>query len=276
MKKFLLGTVGLVAMGMAVPASAADNTKRYSEIGVENVLRRDTTNLIAVTSDQETTDIYINGNLEKSFPHFSLIPKDKQLSGHLVLGNSPEGTNPWNGSILGLSIYGGILTREELLNHFDAWQQRRELLFTNTSKLIALYLFDEHNIEKIRDHSDAHNDLLIPTRFYPLRRIILGLPPKGEWFSRWNLIDIAVNILGFVPFGFFLSAWLQQPKKLAASRSYLFSVLLGACISLAIELLQAYLPTRDSSLMDVFSNVMGTVTGVFLSKSAHPFSHTIK
>lgn len=259
-----------------VPASAADNNKRYREIGVENVLRRDEMHLITVTSNQETTDVYIDGNLEKSFRHFSLVPKDQQLSGHLVLGNSPEGTNPWNGAILGLSIYDDILNSEELLNHFDVWQQRGQMLRINKSKLIALYLFDEHNNEKIRDHSDARNDLLIPARFYPLRRIILGLPPTGEWFSRWNLVDIAVNILGFAPFGFILSAWLQQTKNLTASRAYLFSVLLGACISLTIEMLQAYLPTRDSSLMDVFSNILGTATGVFLLKYALPVLHKVK
>ena len=60
----------------------------------------------------------------------------------------------------------------------DAWQQRGQLLSTNRSKPVAMYLFDEHGSEQIRDHSGARNDLLIPASFHPLRRIILGLPEK--------------------------------------------------------------------------------------------------
>ncbi len=261
-----------------VPAAKVDRHNRYREIGVENVLIKDTTRRITVTSTQETTDIYIDGNLVNSFQHFSLIPKDRRLSGYLVLGNSPEGTNPWSGAILGLSIYNDILNSEKLLNHFNTWQNRGELLLTNKSELIALYLFDEHNNnEKISDHSDAHNDLLIPARFYPLRRIILGLPQEGEWFSRWNLMDISVNILGFIPFGFFLSVWLQQTNKVSSSLVYGITLFLGFCLSLGIELTQAYLPTRDSSRLDVISNAVGTTAGILLFKYALPIrGHKVK
>ena len=89
-------------------------------------------------------------------------------------------------------------------------------------------------------------------------------------------MDITVNILGFLPFGFFLSAWLRLVKNLPAPRAYGISILLGFCLSLAIELIQVYLPTRDSSLMDVFSNTMGTAAGVLLFKYVLPVLHKIK
>ena len=53
---------------ICIPAARAEHHKHYREIGVENVLKRDTTHLITVTSSQETTDIYIDGTLEKRFP----------------------------------------------------------------------------------------------------------------------------------------------------------------------------------------------------------------
>ena len=46
------------------------------------------------------------------------------------------------------------------------------------------------------------------------------------------------------------------------------ALLLGAGISLFIELLQVYLPTRDSSLTDVITNVLGTYIGARLFQEA--------
>ena len=45
-------------------------------------------------------------------------------------------------------------------------------------------------------------------------------------------------------------------------------VMLGAGISIAIELLQVFLPTRDSSLTDVAANVLGTYVGIRLYRTA--------
>lgn len=272
-----------------IPAAKNDRHRRYREIGVENVLTRDTTHLITVTSNQVRTSIYIDGKPEKEFRHFSLIPETEQLSGHLVLGNSPDGTNPWNGTLLGAAVYDYILSNKELRDHIHSWQKRGQPFASDehfslqddkptslrTSKPIALYLFSEHNNEKISDQA-AHNDILIPATFKPLRKTILGMPEKDQWFNRWNLMDIAINIIGFVPFGFCLSAWLIQVKNFSTLRIYGVVLLLGFCLSLAIELTQVYIPMRDSSLLDLFSNVMGAANGTFLLKHALPILRKLK
>ena len=129
---------------------------------------------------------------------------------------------------------------------------------------IALYFFDEHGGDQILDHSGNQNHLQIPANFHRLRNIILGLPTKDQWFSHSNLMDIAINILGFAPFGFFLSAWLRQTDRISAPLVFGITILLGFCLSLTVELIQAYLPTRDSSLMDVISNTLGTAIGILL------------
>ncbi len=41
-------------------------------------------------------------------------------------------------------------------------------------------------------------------------------------------------------------------------------VVVGSGSSLLVEILQVYLPTRDSSLVDVISNTTGTALGVLL------------
>ena len=44
----------------------------------------------------------------------------------------------------------------------------------------------------------------------------------------------------------------------------LVATIIGATTSLMIELLQAYLPSRDSSLLDFINNVLGTGLGALM------------
>jgi hypothetical protein len=266
-----------------VAANNAVQQKGYLEIDVAKALTKDVMHFITMASEKGSTAVYIDGKLEKIVPDFSLLPIGKERSGYLILGNSPDGTHAWNGSFFSLAIYNQALCDAEVRNHYNAWRQN---LFPQSQPAFkqdyrgflvgpnipaALYLFNERSGQLVHDHSGSGYDLMLPPLFQSVHRVVLGMPDKSFFFSRSNLKDIAVNIVGFIPLGFFLSAWLRSSKNLPATRAYLFAILLGALISLAIELTQAYLPTRDSSLMDVFSNILGTATGVFLLKYALPF-----
>jgi glycopeptide antibiotics resistance protein len=68
--------------------------------------------------------------------------------------------------------------------------------------------------------------------------------------------------LGFIPVGFFLSLWLRTP--FSRSRHFLVCLLSAFAVSLLIELLQVYLPTRSSQWMDVICNTLGASAGIFL------------
>jgi VanZ family protein len=63
-------------------------------------------------------------------------------------------------------------------------------------------------------------------------------------------------------------AWLRKNAGRKGAVAMGITLLLGAGISLFIELLQVYLPTRDSSLTDVMNNVLGTYIGARLFQTA--------
>ncbi len=224
----------------------------YREIGIRDVLKKGDKRFIAITSGGDGTNIYVDGILMKSSPGFHLLSPDEKPSGRIVLGNSPAGNEYWSGNVLSLAIYDRTLTGEEISQHSD-----------RSKGPVSLYLFDEHSGTLVHDSVSGHH-LVIPPRFEVLKKTILVPPWEDFRFTRSYLMDILTNILGFIPFGFFLSAYLRTKKLRSNFRLLLLSVIIAGCMSLFIELVQVYLPTRSSQLTDVITNMFGAALGVAL------------
>jgi len=79
-------------------------------------------------------------------------------------------------------------------------------------------------------------------------------PVAKDWLG-WLL-----NVLFFVPFGFGW-AWWARVKRRRFRGSWFVVVLLGFVLSVLVEWLQLYLPTRDSSWDDVLTNTLGALLG---------------
>jgi len=94
-----------------------------------------------------------------------------------------------------------------------------------------------------------------------LRNSILAWPDWRKQKDSSPAEDIVVNILGFVPFGFLAALWLVPARGPMRLRSFLLAVLMGTLISLAIEVTQAFIPARDSNMVDLLCNTAGTVLG---------------
>ena len=127
---------------------------------------------------------------------------------------------------------------------------------------MGMYLFDERKGTTVHNEINVDDTLTIPERFKPVQRKILSPFLSGYTWNLSSAQDIITNILGFIPFGFFFSALLIKNTRLERLPVNLIIVLLGTGLSFAIELTQAYLPTRDSSLTDVVMNVAGTMMGI--------------
>lgn len=228
----------------------------YRELGIRNILKKGEKRLVTITSGTGT-NIYVNGILLKSDPRFQLVSTGENPSGRILLGNSTTGREYWTGHLFSLAIYARVLKEEEIFGHFQDSSKPGD------DKPLSAYLFDEQ-IGEVAHDQISENDLMIPPRFEALKKTILVPPWEDFRFNRSYLKDILTNILGFIPFGFLLSAYLRTRKPRSMDHVLLISLLIGGSISLSIELVQVYLPTRSSQLMDVITNTFGTGIGVWL------------
>jgi hypothetical protein len=187
------------------------------------------------------------------------------LTGKLVIANSPVVDDSWTGTILGLAVYDGQLNSSQVEQHEQEWSRGQMLEFTKSENPVALYLFDEHEGRVAYNKLDSVTDLQIPTRYFVLHPRFLT--PLWERFrfgwpgwSFWQ--DAILNIAGFIPVG--LATLNCLSKMRALKHPALVVILAGFALSLSIECLQWFLPTRDSDMTDVMTNTLGTALGVVL------------
>ncbi len=89
---------------------------------------------------------------------------------------------------------------------------------------------------------------------------------SAPWPKYWTGFDFAVNVAGYVPFGFLCAlAVLRTHRSASVWRAVLRAAIAGAAISFAMETLQSYLPARIPSNVDLGLNTTGTVVGAVLA-----------
>jgi VanZ family protein len=150
----------------------------------------------------------------------------------------------------------------EVSEHYQAWLESRTAELVKSGA--AVYPFDEHAGQVVHDRANTMPDLVIPERFSVLHGTPLEVPAKP---SLSDLQDAVINIMGFVPFGFLVAAYFQEAADYTRGRALLITIVLGLVTSLIIELLQVYLPSRNSSLLDVINNSVGAALGALIPPS---------
>lgn len=229
---------------------------------VEHVLRARQKTFLALTSGERQTTLYLDGNPAAESPGLGFRCSD--LAGRLVLATSTT-DDSWAGRIEGLAIYGGELPPQQVQQDFRRWPTFTQSALVKDPKPLALYLFDEHSGTIIHNRVASSANLILPARYAVLHSAFLQ-PWWGRlyhadkpWIRLGSWEDVAENVLGFVPVGFVFVAYFSVKR---IRRPGLIAVLVGFLTSLTIEVLQHFLPTRDSGLNDLVTNTFGTVLGI--------------
>jgi len=155
----------------------------------------------------------------------------------------------------------------EIERDYRAWQKDQEGFGKNEDKPFALYRFDEGSGATVHNVGKSDRDLEIPKNYFIMQPGFL-VPFWREYHANWEYVqDVAINVFGLVPLGFCfcaLFAW-----RIGVRHSLLYATIFGFCVSLTIEILQAYMPTRISGTTDLITNTSGTALGAWLYLHAH-------
>lgn len=242
----------------------ANGTSRTALISVPGLFQGSLQPLfLTFALNAQGMSIYVNGILTCVSP---LSGTRNDLTGRLVLANSPTAHNSWQGEITRLAIYGQELTAGQIADRYSGWKENRKPALGTGEAPVALYLLNEHEGRVAHNSVDAATDLEIPSRYFALHQEFLRAPWR-EYHPTWGYYeDVLINIGGFIPLGFCLCAYLSLVRW--TSRPAMATILVGLLTSVTIEVLQAFLPTRSSGVTDLMTNTLGTAIGVMICRSA--------
>jgi VanZ family protein len=218
---------------------------------------------VTITSSGQQMVVYANGSLVRRYPQFQLSSRD--FTGELIVGDAPVQNSSWSGDLRGLALYQQELTPTQVMRHYETWTKTGRPEILPAERAMAVYLLDEHAGRVAHNLVNPATDLSIPERYKVVRQVLLESPWLAFSPTRGYVDDVVINIGGFIPLGFFFCAYLTLVRRV--DRAAVVTILLGAAISLTIESLQSFLPTRDSDMTDVITNILGTCLGVLLYRS---------
>jgi hypothetical protein len=208
------------------------------------------------------TVVYVDGRHHGTFPKFAMPRND--LSGQIVLGGSAVDNQPWPGEIRGLAVYEKELTPAEVARHYTDWVDPRATEAPDLDGAVARYAFTERSGNEIRNAVSSGPNLDIPSYFQIPHKPILKAAWKEFEATRFYVIDLLMNIAGFVPLGFIFGAYFLLGRS--RGQAILYATLVGGALSFMIEVLQAYIPQRYSGTTDIITNTLGTFLGATLAR----------
>ena len=235
---------------------------RRRALYVDNAFTAGSPVFVTITSAPAATRVYLNGSLAREASHFPLSAAD--FAGTVVVANSPFQNDSWRGDLHGLAFYAAALQPVEAMMHYRDWTSGHARDLALEPGIRGLFLFNEHAGRTVHNLAASGAGLTIPARYTVLHEKFLELPWQEFSPDEWYLKDVLINIGGFVPLGF---VFLALFKARNVRRDRAVTILLGALTSITIEVLQAFLPTRDSGMTDIFTNTLGTAIGVMLYPS---------
>jgi VanZ like family/Concanavalin A-like lectin/glucanases superfamily len=259
-------TIGQWRNHLLIFARDAHAPQKYQIFGANTTLKAGEKKLIQIVSGQSETDIYVNGIRTGDVLSSSIVP-NSGFHGRLILGNSETAGDPWLGELYGIALYKRKLLSEEITLRFHQWDSTGRTSLPQVIRAAHFFRFNETGGSVAHDCLSSGFDLQIPKYFHIIKKQVL----VGPWDDfRWDkayLADVIINLFGFIPLGFFLSLFLFEITAITSlKKNLLFTIIICFIISLSIELIQVYIPTRSSQLSDLFLNTLGGAIGGMLTR----------
>jgi len=230
---------------------------RGTRIYADDAFRSPQWKFLTITSGVQGTNVYSEGRLAAQRPAFR-VPASA-CGGELMIGNAPGIVDSWSGEIKGAAIYNRDLSPDEVARNYVVWTHGGANGLAGTDNLLALFRFNAGTGSMIHNSVEDATDLQIPKHFFVLKKPFLEAP-WDEFYMGWSYWgNVVLNIAAFVPLGlaFYALFWSMgiTSQRLAAT------IAVGFAVSLTIEVLQGFLPTRRSGITDLFTNTLGTALG---------------
>jgi hypothetical protein len=242
-----------------------DHKRKTKRAAVNIASQNPQKTFLTITSGMEGSKVYVDGQLVHTQKDLILkLPKGDKP--RFLFGNSVYGRHSWMGDVYGFAFYGKILNTQDIMIHFNKWSKDQNFLFAKKDKPYILYLFDEKSEVRAFDHGGGNNDLKVSSRMHILEKQILSPPWIGFELNKSSIQDILLNLVGFIPLGFILAATLSQNNGVFKQHAVLMTVVFCFIVSLTIEVLQAWMPSRSSQMMDLMLNTVGALIGAMVCR----------
>ncbi len=225
--------------------------------------------VLALTAGRGGTTLYADGQAVASNRSLLLhFPAGRDTL--LVLGNSVYGDEPWQGTVAGLALFDRELEPGSVASLYDSWAGTGSLASAGGRNPAALYLFTEKGGSRVFDAAGGAQPLDIPRRATPPRRKMLAGVPGDAGPPGGLARDALLNVAGFLPVGFLCTAALGLSGRASGGRAAAGAVLFCFALSLTIETLQGWIPSRSSQMTDLILNTAGAIAGAFAAVLGAP------
>lgn len=241
-----------------------DNKQRRPRVVGRDVFSSQRTIYLTITSGGQGTHLYVDGQLADANSKWKLSIPSEGKPLRLVLGHSVYGRYGWMGDIHGLAISDEAISPESVRYRFDRWTTERRFDSLKRDSTWLFFTFDQKTAGQFADRSGNDNSLIIPLHMIVLQKTILASAWRPIHWNRATVGDMVVNVIGFMPLGIVFYGLLQCFSGPFTKHSQLFAVVLCLLLSLGIELAQAWITTRYSTLLDLILNTFGAWLGINL------------
>lgn len=261
-----------------VRTEATDPNGENPHVEVPGIFEANKICHIVFTYDFVRECVYINGKRHECYNTLKGNFSNWDSSFKLLIGNEAFGGRPWFGEIYFAAIYDRALDSGEIQKRYKAGLSENNSSNKNAnisnSVPVACYLFNEKEGAELNDTggSPYKITLNIPENI-AAKDTILGISSITVLKRNINAKDLILNILGFIPLGFLMHSLVKL--KFQSGKTIFFILIFGLSISLGCEILQHYLPTRNSSIVDILTNLAGLGIGMTVDKFFPQFLNAI-